>query len=158
MRRSYIDYLVNLSNPPNHQDIIKVANKLCLTLEDDTKFETFGMSLLDTTSTEDVKMILLECQGKPPDPVAKYKRLLDVWKEHTPESKCRWEKVRDVLNKMDFKRLAEAMVISGSQDDQSNGTGTIHLGTETVSEGRSSSQPNENSCLSEYSLLLNNHL
>ena len=98
------DIMYLVSNPPNHQDIIKVAKKLCVTLEDNTKFETFGMSLLGTTNNEDVKMILLECQEKPPGPVAKYKRLLEVWKEHTPESECRWEKVIDVLHKMNYTR------------------------------------------------------
>ena len=147
-------YLV--SNLPNDQDIIEVAKKLCVTLQDDIKWENFGMSLLGTTSNEDMKLIQLECQATPP--VTRYKRLLEVWKERTPKSECQWEKVVDVLNKMKFKRLAEEMlkVISNSRDDQLNSTSRddqlnstsmINPGTEAVSEGRSSSQPNEHSCI-----------
>ena len=121
----YIYYLVNLTNPPNDPDIIEMAKKLCVTLKDDTEWEKFGMSLLGTTSNNDITMIGLKCQGK--SPVIKYQKLLEEWKEHTSESQFRWEKVRDVLNKMNFKRLAEAMVISGGRDNQSNGTGMIQL-------------------------------
>ena len=150
IRGSYIDYLVYLSNPPNDLDIIVMANKLFVTLQDDTKWEIFGMSLLGTTSKEKMNSIRLECQGE--SPMTKYKRLLEDWKEQTSESECRWEKVKDVLNKMNFKRLAEAMNIGGSRADQPTGTGTIHLDKEVVSEGASSNQPNEHGCISEYSL------
>ena len=78
--------------------------KLCVTLKDDTEWEKFGMSLLGTTSNNNITMIGLECQGE--KPMTKYQKLLEEWKECTPKSQFRWEKVRDVLNEMNFKRLA----------------------------------------------------
>ena len=92
-----------------------MAEKLCVTLEDDTRWEKFGMSLLGTTSNEDMKLIQLKRQGK--TLVTKYQKLLEEWKKHTPESQCQWEKVRDVLNEINFKQLAEAMMIRDSSDD-----------------------------------------
>ena len=135
-----------------------MAKKLRAALEDDINWEQFGMSLLDITSNERLKLILQECEGKPP--VTKYKRLLEVWVKGTPKLECRWEKVIGILKKMGFGQLAsdltDAMETSGSRDDQSNGA--IGLGTEAVSENRTSSEPSEASCRSEYYIELNWYL
>ena len=116
------------------------------------------MSLLDITSNERLKLILQECEGKPP--VTKYKRLLEVWVKGTPKLECRWEKVTGILKKMGFGQLAldlaDAMETSGSRDDQSNNA--TFLGTEAVLENRTSSEPSEASCRSEYYIELNWYL
>ena len=116
------------------------------------------MSLLDIASNERLKLILQECEGKPP--VTKYKRLLEEWVKGNHELECRWEKVIDILKKMGFGRLAwdlaDAMETSGSRDDQSNGA--TDLGTEAVLENRTSSEPSEASCRSEYYIELNWYL
>ena len=126
-----------------------MAKKLCAALENDINWEQFGMNLLDIINNERLKLILQECEGKPP--VTKYKRLLEEWVKSTAKLECRWEKVIRILENMGFRQLAwdlaDAMETSGSRDDQSNGA--ISLGTEAVSENRTSSEPSEASCRSE---------
>ena len=83
-----------------------------------------------------------------------------VWMASTPKLECRWEQVIGIFKKMGFAKLAsdlaDAMETSSSRDDQSNGA--IGLGTGAVSENRTSSEPSEASCRSEYYIKLNWYL
>ena len=87
-----------VDNVPNHLDIIKVAEKISATLENNTQWEKFGMFLLHTKNKDELAMIegnsLLEkCDG-----------LLNLWNKKTSNPK--WEEVIQALRKVNLNRLA----------------------------------------------------
>ena len=129
--------------------MIEVAENLGGILVNDMKLKKFGLNLLCTTSHNDLNLMLLANQSKPPE--EKCKKVLDMWVNTTHQSECRWEQVINVLHGMNFKGLAsqmtKALKDSSSRDDQLNGSSSISLYT--------SSQPSEASCRSEFHIELN---
>ena len=89
-----------VSNPPNDVGIILVAFKIGAVLENDMKWQLFGMYLLGTTERTELTQI----EQKYPDKGLRCRDLLDLWKERNDHPK--WEQVIQVLKRCDLHRLA----------------------------------------------------
>ena len=122
-----------------------MAKNLGEILVDDMELEEFGLKLLCTASSKNLKPMLLAKKSKPP--AEKCKKILELWVKTTDQSECRWEQVINVLHDMNLKGLAsqmtEALKDSGSRDDQ------LHYASST------SIQPSEASCRSEFHIEVN---
>ena len=90
-----------VSNPPNDLDVIEVAGKLSVKLGNTTRWEEFGMKLLEINDSENVKSIDPENKQSLTE---KCKGLLNSWKDSTEDP--RWEKVIVVLKDMRLRDLA----------------------------------------------------
>ena len=102
----YVHTLV--SNPPNDDDIIEVAEKLCVTLEDDTQWEKFGMRLLKTKDKAQLTMIDKQCEGHRSAHLEKCKALLQKWND-TSDDEPKWEHVIETLKGMKLNNLAREL-------------------------------------------------
>ena len=119
-----------------------MAENLAEILVDDMKLEIFGLKLLCNTSSKKLNLMLQANKSK--STAEKCKEILEMWVNTTAESECQWEQVRDVLQEMDFERLASQMTKALNRDDQLNGGTSISL-----------SQQSEASCRSEFHIELN---
>ena len=97
-----------VSNEPNDLDIIKVAEKISATLENDNmQWQKFGMLLLHTKNKDELTMIegnsfLEKCTG-----------LLNLWNKKTSNPK--WEEVIQTLREINLNHLAtqlQAAIVS----------------------------------------------
>ena len=108
-----------VTNPPNDLDIIKVAQILSVKLGSatgsDTKWEEFGMRLLQTTSRDDVWLIDPDRSLFLRD---KYKGLLNHWKSGKQDPK--WDDVIKVLKEMKLVGLATALQKALGTTDHGN--------------------------------------
>ena len=109
-----------VKNPPTDLDIIKVARKLSVEMKDTTRWEEFGMNLLQTDSNEDVKLIDPEDKKLLTD---KCKDLLDFWKRNSGHPQ--WEEVIGALrNTSGLRNLATALEESLEATDTNRDHGT----------------------------------
>ena len=111
---TYVSFLV--TNPPSDLDIIDVAKKISVALENETEWERFGMHLLNTTDKQDLISIQQKERGNSLE--NKCKSLLELWKKRTHEPK--WEQVVQALTKVNLNelcaRLQAALRIEPLQD------------------------------------------
>ena len=101
----YVTFLVR--NPPNSRDIIEVATKLSVALENDMNWELFGMYLLDTTDDKELTLIQHKEEGKPL--VNKCRALLVLWKGRNANPK--WEQVIEALRNAKLNQLATELEV-----------------------------------------------
>lgn len=86
--------------------IFEVAIKISVELEDDIKYQQFGMHLLKTNTNEELK--LLEQQHATKVSMSqKCVDLLQKWKGINEEPK--WEQVIEALRKVDLHNLAKTL-------------------------------------------------
>ena len=89
-----------VKNPPNDQDIIRVAEKICVQLKGDMmEWEKFGMQLLGITDNSE---LILQVKGS--SLKEKCKDLLSLWKGRATNPK--WEQVIQALKDVNLLRLA----------------------------------------------------
>ena len=97
-----------VSNPPNDDDIIEVAERLCVTLEDDTQWEKFGMRLLKTKDKAQLTRINRQCEGHKSAFLEKCKALLQKWLK-TASDEPKWQQVIETLKEVKLHGLAREL-------------------------------------------------
>ena len=92
-----------VKNPPVYMDILLVAEKIAVELQDDIEWETFGLHLLRTTCKDQLTSI----QRNSKDLKEKCKKLLSLWERTS--SNPEWMQVTQALRKINLKRLAKEL-------------------------------------------------